>query len=61
MGGFWHGGKLGYGGELETSECLVSGGGNDMIRWNVRNSGVPLAVAVLAGLAAPAWADYESA
>ncbi len=32
-----------------------------MIRWNVRISGVPLAVAVLAGLAAPAWADYESA
>ena len=32
-----------------------------MIRWKVRNSGVLLAVAVLAGLAAPAWADYESA
>ncbi len=32
-----------------------------MIRWKVRISGVPLAVAVLAGLAAPAWADYESA
>ncbi|MFB3136261.1 MAG: hypothetical protein ACE1Y3_11070 [Rhodospirillales bacterium] len=46
---------------LETSECLVSAGGNDMIRWNVGISGVPLAFAVLAGLAAPAWADYESA
>ncbi len=32
-----------------------------MIRWTVRISGVPLAVAVLAGPAAPAWADYESA
>ena len=32
-----------------------------MIRWKVRISGVPLAVAVVAGLAAPAWADYESA
>ena len=32
-----------------------------MIRWKVRISGVPLAVAMLAGLAAPAWADYESA
>lgn len=32
-----------------------------MIRWNVRISGVPLAVAVLAGLAAPALADYETA
>ncbi|MFQ5617772.1 MAG: hypothetical protein ACE5FR_02270 [Rhodospirillales bacterium] len=32
-----------------------------MIRWKVRNSAVPLAVAVLAGLAAPAWADYDSA
>ncbi len=32
-----------------------------MIRWKVRISGVPLAVAVLAGLAAPAWADYETA
>jgi TPR repeat protein len=32
-----------------------------MIRWKARFSGVPLAVAVLAGLAAPAWADYESA
>ena len=32
-----------------------------MIRWNVGISGVPLAFAVLAGLAAPAWADYESA
>ncbi len=32
-----------------------------MIRWKVRISGVPLTVAVLAGLAAPAWADYESA
>ena len=32
-----------------------------MIRWKVWISGVPLAFAVLAGLAAPAWADYESA
>ena len=32
-----------------------------MIRWKVRISGVPLAVAMLAGLAAPAWADYQSA
>ncbi len=32
-----------------------------MVRSNVRFSGLPLAVAVLAGLAAPAWADYESA
>ncbi len=32
-----------------------------MIRWKAGFSGVPLAVAVLAGLAAPAWADYESA
>ena len=32
-----------------------------MIRWKVGISGVPLAFAVLAGLAAPAWADYESA
>ena len=32
-----------------------------MIRWKARISGVPLAVAVLAGVAAPAWADYESA
>ncbi len=46
---------------MDISECLVFGGGNDMIRWKARISGVPLAVAVLAGLAAPAWADYEPA
>ena len=32
-----------------------------MIRWKVWISGIPLAFAVLAGPAAPAWADYESA
>ena len=39
------------GGVPETSGCLLFGGGNDMIRWKVRISGVPSAVAVLAGLA----------